>query len=288
VFEASLLAKYPQIGITSVLYDSTTGKYIASAHASPLPYPKTRLLTIIVESTDGINFTFVGELGDLPIGPNYDQGDSVDGHWLMKHSGVYILFGCTTNETTTRTWANWFAISLDLKHWYMYPTTVCAPTSTFYGRYRYPTVAYEKGIWYIVGLSCPFPYAANVAQLAIIEDSPPYSSTMLEEDSLAASASTALADCHALRGGRKLSLTVTSTYHASATAGVKVHVYTGTDAATYDTVEFTSFTVTLTAGTTVQKTVEVETHAKLVKVVVENLDGSYAATSITVTASFGD
>jgi len=82
---------------------------------------------------------------------------------------------------------------------------------------------------------------------------------------------------------RTLTLTARVTYNASATAPVKVNVYHTPDGKVWDTVPYVSFTVTLTAGSVVQRTVNiVPPEEGTLQIEVENTDATYTATEVGV------
>ena len=80
---------------------------------------------------------------------------------------------------------------------------------------------------------------------------------------------------------RTLSITARITFHSSATKGATVYLYYSPDGTNWDTIAYTSFEITLTAGQTVQRTlpIDVPEHG-YIKVHVTNDDSSYAATDL--------
>ena len=86
-----------------------------------------------------------------------------------------------------------------------------------------------------------------------------------------------------------LTLTAECVFDVAATGDAVIHVRTsstgGTAVATeWDTVDFTSFTLTCDAGNRVQKTIVIEAAPQHMKIMVENEDAVKSITSVVVTA----
>ena len=114
--------------------------------------------------------------------------------------------------------------------------------------------------------------------------------TILDKASIAASATTTLADCDAidLSGGpATLAITVEATYDGAATQGIKIHVRTSHDGTNFDTIDWDSFTPSFTVGTTIRQTKHYDTSPYAIKVLVENLDGAEAVTAVKIIATVG-
>jgi len=72
-------------------------------------------------------------------------------------------------------------------------------------------------------------------------------------------------------------------YNGSATAGIRLNMYFSPDDKNYDTVPYAYYDIDLTAGGTVQETKIVDAPEQGdMRIAVENLDGTYTATSIKV------
>lgn len=82
------------------------------------------------------------------------------------------------------------------------------------------------------------------------------------------------------------SITTRVTYHGSATLGLRLNLYFSPDGKNYDTVPYAYYDVDLTAGGTIQesKLVDAPEQGSL-KITVQNLDSTYAATGISVWVS---
>lgn len=111
---------------------------------------------------------------------------------------------------------------------------------------------------------------------------------ILDEATIAAAATTVLADCTAvdLSGTPlTLALTVEATYDALATAGIKVHVRSSYDGVVFDTQDWDSWTVAFTAGSSIRETRNYDTDPMYLKVLIENLDPAQAVTDVLVIAT---
>jgi len=112
---------------------------------------------------------------------------------------------------------------------------------------------------------------------------------ILELDSLAAGAKSRLIDCKTLELGNvsTLTLTIRATHHASATKAILVHVLSAVDEMTFDSVDYATFEAHLLAGAESQKTIVISPDILLLKVQLENQDGTYAASDLDVFATLG-
>ncbi len=113
--------------------------------------------------------------------------------------------------------------------------------------------------------------------------------TILNEDSIDDSTTTALADCEAIDlsdGEHTLALTIEATYGA-ATQGIKIHVRTSPDGTNWDTIDWDSFAPSFTAGATIRQTKHYDVSPYAIKVLVENLDPAVAVTAVKIIATVG-
>jgi hypothetical protein len=112
---------------------------------------------------------------------------------------------------------------------------------------------------------------------------------ILKVDSLAASTTSPLQNASAINLGNvsTVALTVESTYGASATAGVRVHVRGSAEGSNYDTADLYSFENDFQAGQVGRRTVSVDARSNFIKVLVENLDLHYPVTNVRVYATLG-
>jgi len=80
---------------------------------------------------------------------------------------------------------------------------------------------------------------------------------------------------------RTLSVTVRLKFHASATKNATVYLYYSPDGSNWDTIPYTSFDLTLSAGEYVQRTVPIDVPEHgYIKVAVANNDTSYAISDV--------
>jgi len=107
---------------------------------------------------------------------------------------------------------------------------------------------------------------------------------ILRVDTLAAGKSTELKECEStdLRFVRQLAVTARGRLDPAATASLRVHVRTSVDGGNWDDEDYTSFDLPLIAGRTVQKTQAISPDARMLKVIVENLDTAHDAHDIEV------
>ncbi len=113
----------------------------------------------------------------------------------------------------------------------------------------------------------------------------------LYKDSLPARSTTSPDDCSALDiSSKPVALTVGATYHASATQGGKLYLYTSPDGVNWDAEPVETKTLAFTAGSTKQETFtpgDAVQRARFLKCRVENLDQSQAMTNIRVVVTLG-
>lgn len=88
-----------------------------------------------------------------------------------------------------------------------------------------------------------------------------------------------------LDGVESLALTIKVVYHASATVGVVLKVWTSPTGSDYDSDAYTTFTPSFAANGTKQKTRTIDPSPGKLKVTVENLDSAEDAV-VTVTAVY--
>ena len=112
--------------------------------------------------------------------------------------------------------------------------------------------------------------------------------TIINESSIAAGASTTLADCTALSLARAITLYLQAeaTFDASATGGLTIKYYTSNDNTNWDTVEWLTDTVAVSPGNTVRVPFNpISTAPLYLKALVENLDSTYAVTNVRIIAT---
>ena len=114
--------------------------------------------------------------------------------------------------------------------------------------------------------------------------------TILDEASIAAPATTVLADCDAIdlsNGLGKLTLTIEATYDPAAVLGIKVHLRTSYDNTHYDTEDWDSWAANFAAGASIRQTKHYDTSPMYLKVLIENLDVAQPVTDVKVISVVG-
>lgn len=108
--------------------------------------------------------------------------------------------------------------------------------------------------------------------------------TILENKTVAENASSVLSECTAVEGSALLALgfEVLMTFHASATLGATVKVFTSSDGTNYCTSDTQEYDVPVTAGATVRHSFTVATGHKYYKIQVTNLDTAQDITALYV------
>jgi len=85
---------------------------------------------------------------------------------------------------------------------------------------------------------------------------------------------------------KELAITVRVTYDASATSGIRVYVLASPDGTNFDTENtddaFTYFEPSFQAGATRQKTVNIDALPRYIRLLVRNLDSTYATGEVKV------
>ena len=114
--------------------------------------------------------------------------------------------------------------------------------------------------------------------------------TVLDEATIAAGATTALGDCAAIdlsSGPATLAIIVEATYNGAAAQGIKIHVRTSHDGTNWDTIDWDSWTPSFTTGVTIRQTKHYDVSPYAVKVLVENLDPARPVTAVKIIATVG-
>lgn len=107
---------------------------------------------------------------------------------------------------------------------------------------------------------------------------------ILDNKTAQESASTTLSDCTAedLSAALQCAIEVDMTFHGSATAGATVKVFASGDGTNFDTVEYATQSVAVSAGASVQVTFPINPAVKYFRVQVTNLDTAQDITAISV------
>jgi len=91
-----------------------------------------------------------------------------------------------------------------------------------------------------------------------------------------------------LEAGTSLAVSAEISYASDAKAGLRLHVRGSEDGVNCDTEDLYTFDVPCKAGAKVKKTFQMNPSVRFAKVVVENLDKSSKAASVTITATVGN
>ena len=151
-----------------------------------------------------------------------------------------------------------------------------------------PTLAAFIGIEAGVGA---YTFPVSRENFTIVDGDPDYHRLykVLEVSSLAASGTTALADCMPIPLSQSLSLTVEDTYDVLARLGAKLQIYTSYDGETYDTepVETRKLN-SVVGGETRRETFEPivdARRARFIKATIENLDADCVISDLKIMAT---
>jgi len=109
-------------------------------------------------------------------------------------------------------------------------------------------------------------------------------SKILDNKTAAASGSTTLGDCTAedLSAALQCAIEVDMTFHEAATQGATIKVFASGDGTNFDTVEYATQSVAVSAGNAIQVTFPINPAVKYFRVQVTNLDSVQSITAISV------
>ena len=139
----------------------------------------------------------------------------------------------------------------------------------------------DKGTPYFLKQSLTSGQLLSVIDLVLTKTA----TRVLNKSSLAALATTTLADCQAINmmiAKTGLAITVACTFDPAAVAGIRVHVRSSYDGTNFDTQDFDSWIPTFSAGATIQVTKVYDASTGYLKVLIENMDAAQAVTNISV------
>ena len=107
---------------------------------------------------------------------------------------------------------------------------------------------------------------------------------ILDNKTVQESASSVLTDCTAedLSTALQCAIETVMTFHGSATAGATIKVFASGDGTNFDTVEYATQSVAVSAGNTVRVTFPINPACKYFRVQVTNLDTAQDITAISV------
>ncbi|MFH1918573.1 MAG: hypothetical protein ABIP48_01620 [Planctomycetota bacterium] len=148
-------------------------------------------------------------------------------------------------------------------------------------RYREPPSAEERE---------KFPGVEHLGVQVLVTSTPfRLDMPVLGRGVLAPKTATLLADSPpvCLAGVERVALTAECVYSRKTNSGVQVHVHSSYDGVRYDTTPLHSLVVPLKPGELVRKTFELDTAARFIKVLVENLDPAESVADVKITATLG-
>jgi hypothetical protein len=118
-------------------------------------------------------------------------------------------------------------------------------------------------------------YEKQVEEVLTVPELPAGSSTKLEQCKLID-----------LQFVKTFALTASCKYHSNATGALRIHVRTSPHGGFFDTTDFATTDLPVTAGKQERKTVLVSPEARYLKVMAENLDGTYPIYDVSVIATY--
>jgi hypothetical protein len=251
-------------------------------------------------------------IGDKPEGPftKYEgnplmrkgaKGDWDDGGIseaeVLFHNGMFHMFYGGTEYHGPRVESVGYAYSFDGFKWYKYGQNPVARRQANPNAAAFAEVhaIIEPPFVYLYHTLRPehhngddYPWVEDLGVQVLVTEAP-FSLEMpvLGVESLGAGKTTKLVDCPpvSLANVAGVSLTVECAYSKKATMPIRLHVRSSADGLKYDTTDLTLFDNDFIAGKTAQKTLDLNTNVRFIKVIIENLDRSRAASDIKVIAS---
>ncbi len=237
------------------------------------------------------------EYGGNPVIPAGEWGAWDDGGFseagVLYHDGVFHCFYSGTKWMKLESIA--YAYSFDGFNWTKYSGNPIVPRAN---SPRTSAFAEVHAFW-----EPPFHYVYNTLRyidtglkvehigVEVLTTQRPFSLKMpvLNLASLGSGRTTGLADCPAigLSSITRLALTVRCTYSEQAKNGIRIHVVASADGMAYDTNDLFTLETAFKAGRMVQKSFDLNTSVRFIKVMVENPDKSETVTNLKINLSLG-
>lgn len=278
------LANEVGVSVPLVHRDDATGKWFMLFSGIVALEPKWIIWTGLAESNNGEEWTKVEVIKS-------HLGKFIYPHAVLKTADAFVgLFVTDTDEIQP-------GASQDFKNWVILPKSILSKSEA----YEYPikgkvgigtdglALTHYEGKYYLY-----YSYYTNAAGnrdigVIVVEERPPFTATLLKKTSIAAGTITTLDDCRSinLSEAKVLALTVECVFAFEATDGVRVHIRTSVDDSIFDSQDLKYFDLAVEPGTTIRKTVSVDTNAKYLKVLVENLDTAHVLSKVKVIATMG-
>jgi len=253
-------------------------------------------------SPDGITWTKYAGNPVMRPSPKSWTGDGISPKSLTKNGNIYVLL-YEGREGSYCQWRFGIAYSYDLINWFEdfhNPILSWGIPRSFDDYYvADPVIIYEAEGWgrcYYGAYSSVADPEGRQGYIGLVyfafETPIRLSYNILTLNSLAGGAASALADCLTvfLYHAKSIELTAEETYHASATAGGRLYLYSSADGQNWDTKPIETRTLAFTAGNTRRETFtpgDAVQGARFIKVTIENLDATYTMTDVKVTATLG-
>jgi hypothetical protein len=236
-----------------------------------------------------------------PLMTKGNSGDWDDGGIseaeVLFHNGMYHMFYGGTEYHGPRVESIGYAYSFDGFEWYKYGQNPVAKRQANPNAAAFAEVhtIIEPPFVYLYHTLRPehhkgrsFPWVEDLGVQILVTETP-FSLEMpvLAIESLGAGKTTKLTDCPTvcLASAARVSLTAECAYDKKAKKPIRLHVRSSTDGLKYDTTDLTLFDNDFITGKTVRKTLDLDTNVRFIKVIVENLDRSRAASDIKIIAS---
>jgi hypothetical protein len=234
----------------------------------------------------------------------FDEGGFSESE-VEYSSGVFHLFydGASYHKEGGRRTAIGYAYSFDGFHFSKYAGNPVAATQFPGGINVWESKELPKGAR-MMGethalIEAPFvylystirPHEANPIGVQVLATRTPFQLQMpvLMLPTLAAGSSSGLEDCPPISLSNVTRVALTAEYASaqSSKGGIRVHVQSSYDGLNYDTADLQTFDVEPAGGQVARRTARLEIPVRFIKVRVENLDRSQAASNVKVTATLG-
>ena len=85
----------------------------------------------------------------------------------------------------------------------------------------------------------------------------------------------------------RVALTAECTYSSKAKQGARIHVVSSPDGIHYDTTDLYTFDSDFNPGQKVQRTFDLDTHVRFIKILMENLDQNEIVSEVKVSVTLG-
>jgi hypothetical protein len=231
-----------------------------------------------------------GEKGD------WDDGGISEAEVLF-HNGMYHMFYGGTEYHGPRVESVGYAYSFDGFEWYKYGKNPVAKRRANPNAAAFAEVhaIIEPPFVYVYHTLRPehhngrsFPWVENLGVQVLVTETPfSLDIPVMNLERLGPGEMTSLADSPPVCLGniREVSITAECAYNKKAKMPIRLHIRSSYDGIKYDTSDLAQFDNGLEAGQTARKTFELDTKARFIKILIQNLDESESVADIKVTAA---